>query len=284
MDARAVTSATAPPLPPAAKPSASTPAPPSTRGSAPTGGASAEESQFDADVWERLYRRMAVTPEPEPAERTVAPVTYILNLRAAEGVRLPAALRPALADGAATLSHRLLFSLFDREARAFFGRTWEGPEEPLEPAVRAAAVAGEPFTVPHDIDAFFHSRLRGSRYVAAVETVFIVRADGGARHIATEHSAGWCTLEPFNDPEKLADYADAASQEVHRRRRGRAPPALRDVTSHARRIAGAPLARSLPGHADRPHAAHRYRPAHAAPGEPRPPRAPPPPPPVVTLL
>ena len=72
MDARAVTSATAPPLPPAAKPSASTPAPPSTRGSAPTGGASAEESQFDADVWERLYRRMAVTPEPEPAERTVA--------------------------------------------------------------------------------------------------------------------------------------------------------------------------------------------------------------------
>ena len=157
-----------------------------------------------------------------------------------QGAAPPAALAKLLDDAArrgepTVLSHKLLVSLFDADQPSFFGRTWEGPEQAVQPRqLRSSSL-----DIEHGTDLFMHTRLHGNpnpnpdpdpnpnpnpdpnpsalalarslslrptlttgpRCRAIVENVFVLRHAGRT----TEHAGGWSMLRLFERPDALRD-------------------------------------------------------------------------------
>jgi len=185
------------------------------------GGAKARPAaEMAASAWELNYRRQALLPAPADAAQTAQTNGYCLSLTRVQGAALPAALAKLLDDAsrrgeATTVSHKLLVSLFDADQPSFFGRTWEGPEQAVQPRqLRSAS-----FDVEHGTDLFVHSRLHGPRCRAIVENVFVLRHAGRT----TEHAGGWAMLRPFERPDALRDL-----QSERRGAGGRSAPARED--------------------------------------------------------
>ncbi|KAJ1616056.1 hypothetical protein T492DRAFT_1115108, partial [Pavlovales sp. CCMP2436] len=162
-----------------------------------------------ADRWEHTAAANRVLPVPAGVSQS-RPSGFCLQLLDLHGLPLPPALRDA-ALSAVSIEHKLVVSMYDTSARAFFGRQTTIARSALE----KRQLAGEKLPALRlDETSFFATSVDDERCVLVIQSVLTLVRPGLD---VSEHAGGWTFVSAFGSAARASAAAEKAGDTFAKR-------------------------------------------------------------------